>query len=81
MTPRSTVPYDQEDWYFRRPDYFKLRLFKKLEVLVVTERSLFLRTFTLLLPTGRDYEQKLKAVESKYPDFKRPMIKFKDLVR
>jgi hypothetical protein len=73
MTPRSPVLYNhlllRLDQRFGRPDYFKVRLFKKLEVLVETEHY-------LPYCTGH---YKLKAVESKYPDFKRPMVIFKVL--
>jgi hypothetical protein len=70
MTPRSPVLYDQLDHRFGSPDYFKLRLFKKLEGLVVTPHYLPFCTS----------HQGLKAVESKYPDFKRPMVIFKVLL-
>ena len=72
MTPGSAVLQKRLlrlDHRFGRPDYFKLRLFKKLEVLVLTEHY-------LPYCTGH---YKLKAVESKYPDFKRPMVIFKIL--
>ena len=72
MTPRSPVSYDHPDDRFGIPEYFKLRLFKKLEVLVVTEHYL------ILSPGPYDLEQNMKAVESKYPDFKRPKIIFQE---
>ncbi|PMD22464.1 hypothetical protein NA56DRAFT_702247 [Hyaloscypha hepaticicola] len=72
MMPRSPVFYDHTDGRFGRPDYFKLRLFKKLEVLVVIEDNFICSSGPYNL------EQNLKVVESMYPDFKRPKIIFQE---
>jgi hypothetical protein len=62
------------DVKFERPDYFKLRLLKKLEVLVVTDN------YYILSRRPWETEQKLKAVENKYPSFKRPRVILKDMI-